>query len=508
LSRLVLINLPGASWKSIVSDEASKQLPTFLNLIEKGTSGPLSTVGPQAIVDGIILTGQHPAESGFLANRLPRLDGFGVDVTSAFHLKCKVLSQYLDDHGIQSASVNMRASQYLTLDSGLVVSDVFSEIRREGYSNWGIPVGSLSPVTASDQLFDFRIHPEELHPEQIDYFVPSDRRGITEEKIKVIAKFLAETSSTHAIATHLLAKSEYQLVSVSYPALDDLSHHFNGTEKSVVGFGASWKFLIFLDSMISRIVSLLDVGDCIFVVGGKSAQPFWIAKGRNFPVDRLFSSEVSLYDIVPSILAHFGLEVTGLPGKSRTTNSIGKLHRKAYSPVEKTFQPLDFLDRFPPPKIANLEPTAEQSIALRRAEFRSHYNLAEVYRIEGSIKLAIEECRKALELFADDSLCLLRISSMLLDLGKVKQARNFLEKINKNLPSVFAQLILDVYIALGEGSLSYASLKSFKIEKVVSTEEELETLIKLHKDIARIFKDRKLTLQSEEHLQAIERLLN
>ena len=212
---LILVHVPGISWQCIMDDNAARILPTFTKLLEQGTSGSLPAVGHDPVMDGIIMTGIHPSQNGLLTRRSDRPDGFGVDTTSSMHLRNLTLSQHLDHYRYRCASINMKASNFLQLEHGVVVSDIFTEVRTKQAGTWGIPPGSLSPLEISETYADLRVHPEEFVKEQIYPFIANGKTEVTKNDLKIIAKALSENSSVHAIATHLLANDEFDFILVN-----------------------------------------------------------------------------------------------------------------------------------------------------------------------------------------------------------------------------------------------------------------------------------------------------
>jgi hypothetical protein len=84
----------------------------------------------------------------------------------------------------------------------------------------------------------------------------------------------------------------------------------------------------------------MAIEDTIFISGGSESSPFWIAKGPGFLSDQLFPTDTTLYDFVPTALAHFGFENTELPGVIRSSKIAKSTRRGRPIPVEK-FPPID-----------------------------------------------------------------------------------------------------------------------------------------------------------------------
>jgi len=172
--KAVLVHLPDVPWHCLMEDSAAPILPTFLKLIEGGTSGLCAPVGPHPVMDGIIMTGFKPHQNGLLTRHGARPDGFGVDLISAYQLKTPTVWQYLDAAKLRCASVNMLATNFGHLDRGMIVSDAFCEIRAANFDAWGIPPGAISPLRMGKELADFRVHPDDLELAQIAPFLADE----------------------------------------------------------------------------------------------------------------------------------------------------------------------------------------------------------------------------------------------------------------------------------------------------------------------------------------------
>jgi hypothetical protein len=315
--KAVLIHVPNLPWECIARDNAAQLVPTLFAMIESGSAGPLPAVGPDPLMDGVILTGRRPADSGLLTRLAPRPDGFATDLATAMHLKSPAVTDFLDAAGVPCASVNLRATGFGALPNGVVASDAFFEIRARTFDDWGIPPGALAPLAMAEELADLRVHPEDLLPEQLGPLMSREPQGDSAAQLRTMARALAESSGAHSVATHLVEHGAYDVCMVRYAMFAQLAGQFAEPASMPTGRGAAWLLIELLDKFIARLKFLAGEDTVFMVTGGLEAKPFWIAQGPGIPGDELWPACTSLYDVAPSLLALFGLKHGSMPGSAR-----------------------------------------------------------------------------------------------------------------------------------------------------------------------------------------------
>lgn len=329
--KAMLLHLPGLPWECLARDDAADLLPTLHALINTGSAGPLATAGPHQAMDGVVLTGRAPADSGLLTALSPRPDGLGVDITGALHLKVPNFAHYLDAAGKRCALVNLRGTHFEDLAGGINASDAFFEIRAHGYAEWGIPPGALAPLAMADHLAELRVHPEDLEPSQLGPLAACEGDALRPEQLRILARALAETSGAHAVATWLAEHAALDVCAVRYPVLTQLGGMFADPAQRDTGKGTAWALIALLDAFIARMLACAGDDAVIMITGGTEAHPFWIARGAGVAVDALWPADTSLLDVAPSLLSLFGLVDPSMPGQPRVGAGRGSLI--AVSPV-------------------------------------------------------------------------------------------------------------------------------------------------------------------------------
>ncbi|NML60410.1 hypothetical protein HHL21_04765 [Massilia sp. RP-1-19] len=343
----MLLHLPGLPWECLSRDDAASWLPTLHALIESGSAGPLAPVGRHPLMDGVVLTGRGPADSGLLAAMAPRPDRFGADLAGALHLKVPGFARYLDDAGKRCALVNLRGTHFDELARGIIASDGFFEVRAHSYAQWGIPPGALAPLSMAGLLADLRVHPEDLAPSQLGPLVAGESGSVRPEQLRMLARALAETSGAHTVATYLAEHGALDMCAVRYPVLAGLGGMFGDPAQRETGKGTAWALIALLDAFVARMLALGGNDAVIMITGGNETRPFWIASGPGVAVDELWPEGTSLYDVAPSMLSMFGLADPSMPGQSRIIGGNGD--PVAVAPVALPGQVLSLPDSFAGP---------------------------------------------------------------------------------------------------------------------------------------------------------------
>jgi hypothetical protein len=381
--KAVLIHVPNLPWECIARDNAAQLVPTLFAMIESGSAGPLPAVGPDPLMDGVILTGRRPADSGLLTRLAPRPDGFATDLATAMHLEAPAVTGYLDAAGVRCASVNLRATSFGALANGIVAADAFFEIRARTFDDWGIPPGALAPLEMAGELADLRVHPEDLLPEQLGPLMSREPQGDSAAQLRTMARALAESSGAHSVATHLVEHGAYDVCMVRYAMFAQLGGQFAEPASMPTGKGAAWLLIELLDKFIARLKFLAGEDAVFMVTGGLEAKPFWIAQGPGIAGDQLWPQGTSLYDVAPSLLALFGLKDNAMPGSVR----MGRPDLvQASAPAAATTGPLSDLGGFA--GAAAAAPSVAQRDILERYQAAERHALAQAAIVEAAARPA------------------------------------------------------------------------------------------------------------------------
>ena len=263
-------------------------LPTIARLVEGGISGNLAAPDlPAPMLWTSIATGVPPGRHGVNARMEARPDGGGVRPIGASSWRAPPVWHVLNEAGIPAAVVNWPATAPADTWTEIVVDDRFPMAGGAERDDWPLPPRCISPARLRAALRVLRVHPKELDNDA--------RAGLP-------AAALAEAAGAHAAATWIAEHEPWRFLAVRYGLLAaDASGTGNGT-----GNGTGYRFV---DAMVARLLTLAGPEtDAILVAPG-----VLIAHGPGFAADRLVHG-MSLTDVAPTVLARFGVRVSGAEG--------------------------------------------------------------------------------------------------------------------------------------------------------------------------------------------------
>ncbi|MGA0901105.1 MAG: alkaline phosphatase family protein [Luteolibacter sp.] len=235
--RLLLIGWDSADWKIMHPMMDAGLLPGIQSLVERGTSGNLTTLDPQLspMLWTSIATGKmayHHGVPGF--TEVDPLTGAVVPVSAATR-RCRTVWEMLGEHGLRSNVVGWFATQGERDLPGHVVSNMFCHVKADDPdqdpAEWPPPPpGTFWPPELEETMRGMRVGPHEIDPSHLlRLFVP-DAAGIDQAKDRrlwILAKHLAESFSIHNAAVRLLeTDQDWDFFTVYYRAIDEICHHF------------------------------------------------------------------------------------------------------------------------------------------------------------------------------------------------------------------------------------------------------------------------------------------
>ena len=115
---------------------------------------------------------------------------------------------------------------------GVMVSNQFEVFSPQEQGITPPPANSIHPAEMADDLAPLRVRPMEVDSAAVLPFVPSagelfqaQQEGKS-NRLGNIQKMLAQTSTVHAAATHLMMNTEWDLTAVYYEGIDRFGHEF------------------------------------------------------------------------------------------------------------------------------------------------------------------------------------------------------------------------------------------------------------------------------------------
>ena len=229
--RVLLIGWDAADWQMIHPLIQQGLMPTTGKLIEEGAWGNLATLRPilSPILWNSVATGKRAQHHGVLGFTEPDAEGTAVRPTSSTSRKCKALWNILTQCGLKSNVVGWYASHPAESIDGVVVTNQFetSHLKKEGLTA-PVPEGTVHPSEMAEELASLRVHPGEIDATAILPLIPKAGELLKQEKHRVgkLQALLAQTATIHAVATHLMANTEWDFTAVYYEGIDRFGHEF------------------------------------------------------------------------------------------------------------------------------------------------------------------------------------------------------------------------------------------------------------------------------------------
>lgn len=349
--RVLLIGWDAADWQMIRPLIDRGLMPTTAALMERGAWGNLATMRPilSPMLWNSIATGRRPQSHGVLGFTEPNSDATGIQPVSSTSRKCKALWNILTQSGLRSNVVGWYASHPAEPIDGVMVSNQFEHFTINEHGMSQIVPGSVHPAEMAVELESFRVLPGEIDASAILPFIPDAARLVTREnhRIGMLQKLLAQTTTIHSVATHLMANTEWDFTAIYYEGIDRFGHEFMEfhppklDEVSQDDFDAYQHCMVgiyrFHDMLLETLLTLAGEDTAVVLMSdhgyyndhlrpdpraGKSGPVDWhrpfgvfVAAGPGIrPESRVYGA--SLLDIAPTILHLFGLPAAfDMPGR-------------------------------------------------------------------------------------------------------------------------------------------------------------------------------------------------
>ncbi|MEM7453652.1 MAG: alkaline phosphatase family protein [Planctomycetota bacterium] len=228
--KVLVIGWDSADWK-IVNDLIDRGcMPNLKSLIENGVMGNISTLHPilSPMLWTSIATGKRPYKHGIYGFSEPTPDGLNIQPTTILSRKTKAIWNILNQSGKRSVVVGWWPSHPAEPINGVMVSDYFHRGITHPDKPWPIRQGTVSPEEMQDELAALRFHPSEFTEEEVTSFLPKaymiDQE--VDQRLHLCAKTMAECTTIHSAATHLLETEEWDFGAVYFDSIDHFSHLF------------------------------------------------------------------------------------------------------------------------------------------------------------------------------------------------------------------------------------------------------------------------------------------
>jgi predicted AlkP superfamily phosphohydrolase/phosphomutase/tetratricopeptide (TPR) repeat protein len=228
--RVLLVGWDAADCQMINPLVERGLMPTTAKFVAEGAHGNLATTRPilSPILWNSIATGKRAAEHGVLGFTEPDPDGHGVRTTSSTSRRCKALWNILTQSGLRSNVVGWYASHPAEPILGAMVSNQFERYTIDENGASPVATGAVHPASMKDTLAELRVLPSEIDATAILPFVPDAAKIVDDPKSRLgmLQHLLAQTATVHAVATHLIATTDWDFTAVYYEGIDRFGHEF------------------------------------------------------------------------------------------------------------------------------------------------------------------------------------------------------------------------------------------------------------------------------------------
>lgn len=235
--KLLIVGWDAADWKMIDPLLARGKLPSVRRLIAGGVRADLRTLEPRLspLLWTSVATGKRADKHGILNFVEPEPTG-GAGGTGAIRpststtRKTKALWNILSQSALRTVVVGWYASHPAEPIAGVCVSNMFGEgCPKSPKEPWPLAPGCVHPPDLAALVAEARVHPARVDPKELRALAPElAKLPMTDVRIALLQRLLAQAHSVHAIARQLLKNAEWDCAMVFNEAIDVFGHHFMG----------------------------------------------------------------------------------------------------------------------------------------------------------------------------------------------------------------------------------------------------------------------------------------
>jgi len=228
--KVVLVGWDAASWDFIHPLLDGGELPALAQCIEQGVMGTMSSLPPlvPSVVYNSVATGKYADKHGVLSAREVAEDHATVRPVTGRSRRAKAFWEILSENGVRCHVVNYPAITPAEAVNGVFVGwEFFRYTPTSAMDGFTPPPGSVAPESEAERLREFVVSHEEIDIDTMGLFVSQVRdMAPTDQQVARLASFVAQSLSVHAVTTWLMENTEWDVLSVNYPAIRHLTRFF------------------------------------------------------------------------------------------------------------------------------------------------------------------------------------------------------------------------------------------------------------------------------------------
>jgi tetratricopeptide (TPR) repeat protein len=492
--KLLLVGWDAADWKVIRPLLDGGKMPHVQRLVNNGSSGQIATLYPplSPMLWTSIATGKRPFKHGIHGFSEPSADGSGVRPVTNLSRKAKTVWNILNQNDRRSVVIGWWPSHPAEPINGVMVSDLYHRATGPLHEGWNLPAHTVYPPKLAKVLADLRVHPDVLEPRMVEPFIPLAQE-IDQERDPRLAAFLrtlAECMSIQAAALWLLEHESWDFFAVYYEALDHFCHSFMRYHPPRQSWIAERDFELY-HRVVSMAYQLHD--EMLGALLGKAGDDATVIlmSDHGFHPDHLRPASIpdipagpaiehrdlgvfamsgpgirrgevlqgiSVLDIAPTILMHYGLpvgedmdgkpilqallempEVSFVPSweEIRGTDGRHPLHTRidpvaSYDALEQMIA-LGYIER----------PDEDREVAIKQTLRDLRFNLGEAYQDAGRHREAHEVFRDLYESDPGEQRFAIRLFVSCQALGMRREMRRIVDDLNGRPQGRFQPAVID-----------------------------------------------------------------
>ncbi|MBV8898023.1 MAG: alkaline phosphatase family protein [Acidobacteriaceae bacterium] len=350
-ARLVFIAWHGADWRSIHPLVDAGLMPNLNALMERGVAGNLKPSGPAvpALLWNSISTGKSADEHGVLSGFEPDPLTGSVRPAGNSARRVKALWNIAMQSGLITHLVGWSGSHPAEKLNGSCVTPDFVRPLGRYDRPWPVPSRTMWPERLKQELAELRFHVGELTAEDLRPFIPrlDEIDQEADRRVVAFADTLAQTISTHAIATWLMEHEPWNVMTIGWNGLQracQLFMRYAPPQMPAVSADECARYgevvraiYCYYDALLGRVMQLADPEATIAIVSAAGFRtgderpisaalqkvpmawyrPYGLfcLAGPQIVSDELVHG-VTMYDVVPTLLHALKLPAgSDMPGR-------------------------------------------------------------------------------------------------------------------------------------------------------------------------------------------------
>jgi tetratricopeptide (TPR) repeat protein len=273
--KLLLIGWDAADWSLIQSLLDRGMMPRLEHLLSVGVLSELAPVRPfdSAAMWTSLFTGQRATAHGVLTPVEVDPTGARIQPTSRWTLTARPVWSLLSAAGYRVQAYGWPATHPAEPLNGVVVSDQFAAFGDNA---------SIHPPTLAESLRGLRLKPAEIHAASLVTLVPraGELNLVGDQRLFLVAQFLASTASLHAAATWGLQHEPWDFAAVRYDGLARLARVFGAAYTAAqageqIESAAMFGDLLpnayrFFDMLLGRLLDLAGRDSAVMLIAASS----------------------------------------------------------------------------------------------------------------------------------------------------------------------------------------------------------------------------------------------